>query len=204
VWITFSVRLVALANIRRDSQDSRMRTIWKPVLGYEDFYVVSDTGLAVRTANQGPKARKTWKPVRPHPMNTGYVRFCFCVGNRRDFRFAHRAVWEAFNGPIPEGLTINHLNGVKTDNRVENLEVCTPSENSKHAYRVLGVPAANNPSYGSKNGRAKLKEADIPRIIALNKNGTTQREIAKRYGVSRAMVSFIVTGKYWRHISAAS
>jgi hypothetical protein len=45
----------------------------------------------------------------------------------------HRVVYRAFHGPIPEGLVINHLNGIKTDNRINNLEACTEAENAKHA-----------------------------------------------------------------------
>jgi hypothetical protein len=47
---------------------------------------------------------------------------------------AHRLVWESVNGPIPDGMQINHRNGIKTDNRLENLELATASENTQHAY----------------------------------------------------------------------
>lgn len=47
----------------------------------------------------------------------------------------HRAVWEAFRGPIPEGLQINHINGQKTDNRLENLELTTGVKNTLHAMK---------------------------------------------------------------------
>lgn len=62
---------------------------------------------------------------------------------------AHRLIWEAVHGPIPDGMQINHINGVKTDNRIDNLELVTPSENSMHAYR-LGLSRAD----GEHNGRA--------------------------------------------------
>lgn len=65
---------------------------------------------------------------------------------------AHRMIWESVNGPIPLGLQINHINGVKGDNRIANLELVTPSENLKHAYR-LGLARAD----GDFNGRAIAK-----------------------------------------------
>lgn len=49
---------------------------------------------------------------------------------------AHRVVWEAMHGPIPAGLTINHVDGVKTNNRPDNLELATPSEQIAHAWRT--------------------------------------------------------------------
>jgi hypothetical protein len=73
---------------------------------------------------------------------------------------AHRMIWEYVNGPIPEGLQINHINGIVDDNRISNLEVVTPSENMRHAYRI-GLVRAD----GKFNGRAigksrRLKESN--------------------------------------------
>ena len=62
---------------------------------------------------------------------------------------AHRMIWEHVNGPIPTGMQINHKNGNKADNRIENLELVTPSENCLHAYRS-GLHSAK----GALNGRA--------------------------------------------------
>src|SRR5690349_6679065 len=64
--------------------------------------------------------------------------------------YMHRAVWEACVGPIPPGLYINHINGIKTDNRLENLEVVTPSENLRHAFRIGLAPRGM--IRGPKNG----------------------------------------------------
>lgn len=63
---------------------------------------------------------------------------------------AHRLIWEVVHGPIPDGMQINHINGIKTDNRIANLELVTPSENLTHAYRV-GLARAD----GVHNGRYK-------------------------------------------------
>lgn len=61
----------------------------------------------------------------------------------------HRIIWEHTRGPIPDGMQINHKNGVKTDNRIQNLELVTPSQNTLHAYK-MGLRRAD----GDFNGRA--------------------------------------------------
>lgn len=74
---------------------------------------------------------------------------------------AHRLIWEATNGPIPEGMEINHINGIKNDNRLANLEVVTRSENARHAYRV-GLQRAD----GIHNGRAIGKRRKMSSEVA--------------------------------------
>jgi hypothetical protein len=96
-----------------------------------------------------------------HPAGNGHL--IVTNGYRKMCRSAHRMVWEAVHGPIPEGLQINHKNGVKTDNRIENLELVTASENTAHAYR-LGLICAK----GERNGRAigKRRLAELQREAA--------------------------------------
>lgn len=72
---------------------------------------------------------------------------------------AHRMIWEHVHGAIPEGMEINHKNGVKWDNRISNLELVTPSENCLHAYRT-GLVRADGVHNGRYKGkRRKAKEA---------------------------------------------
>lgn len=78
---------------------------------------------------------------RPHKPFTPpeYVRFSqyayvYCY-ERRKWIAEHRAVWEEANGPIPDGYVIHHLNGIKTDNRIENLEMLTMNEHHRNHLR---------------------------------------------------------------------
>lgn len=83
------------------------------------------------------------KPIKKR-IRSGYLQAQFGAKHW----MCHRLVWESVHGPIPEGMQVNHINGIKDDNRIANLEIVTPSENLRHAYR-LGLARAD----GVNNGR---------------------------------------------------
>lgn len=172
-----------------------MTEIWKPVVGFEAYYEVSSEGRARRIA----PAQNTYvgRLLKAHNRR-GYRQFVFAVDNATKNASCHRTVWEAFNGPIPPGMQVNHKNGIKHDNRLENLEVVTQSENMVHARDILGWRGSAPPiGIGSKNGRAKLTEADIQVVISLRKTGLSQQKIADRLGVDQTSISRILLGKSW-------
>lgn len=102
----------------------------------------------------------------------------------------HRFVWKYFNGNIPNGLEINHKNGIKTDNRLENLELVTRAQNLRHA-RELGL--LKNHSRGSGS---KLSITDIELIRDL-RGVVRQRSLAFAYDVTTSCISRIQTNKRW-------
>jgi hypothetical protein len=178
---------------------------WKPVYGYEDCYAVSDRGNLVRTSLTKKRVTQIWRPLKLKTHRDGYKMIGLCREKIKSFRQMHRLVWEAFNGPIKPGMQINHLNGKKDDNRLSNLEVCTKSQNAIHSFRVLGRPAPNYPSLGSKNGCAKLNEKQVSEILALYATGEyRQQDLAEKFGVSQVAVSLITRRKKWQHVNAAT
>lgn len=114
-----------------------MQEIWKDVKGYEGLYQVSNQGIIksldrVVSNHQGSGIRKG--KIMSVSMCKGYCRVILTREAKPFSPFVQRVVAGAFI-PNPENKKeVNHINGIKTDNRVENLEWCTPSENVKHAY----------------------------------------------------------------------
>lgn len=163
---------------------------------YPDYSVTKD-GEVFRTRTYA--GNPTCKPCKPR-MKKGYLVAHISQGGITCDALVHRMVWEAFCGPIPDGLQINHLNGRRDDNRLDNLETCTISENAIHKFRVNGYPKPNYPSPGSKHGQAKLHERDIPEIRKLYAQGMFQADIAKQYGVSQVLIGKVVRGDAWKHV----
>lgn len=116
--------------------------------------------------------------------------------------FIHRMVWESVHGPIPKGMIINHLNGNKADNRIENLELTTHAGNHAHARDVLGHDyGAGKRHRGSAHHGAKLNEDQVRSIRSSysGERGEVKR-LAGEYGVSMSVISKIVRRRTWTHV----
>ena len=143
-------------------------------------------GKAVRTNRcQRVRAEKQ--------LPSGYLMVRAMIGGRRMSGLAHRLVWRHFNGPLPDQMTINHKNGIKSDNRLVNLELATRSENARHAVRILKVGRTANQN-GERNHAAKLTTAEIMEIRVRRANGEKLLALAKEYGVAFQTISRIARG----------
>lgn len=102
--------------------------------------------LAARRADRwGPGTRLIPCAPRRAENNTGsYLQVRVMFNGKRAHALAHRLVWRHFNGPIPDGLTVNHKDGAKKNNRPTNLELATVSEQALHAINVLGYRPEKN------------------------------------------------------------
>ena len=109
---------------------------WKDILGYEGFYQASNMGRIKsleRIDALGHRLKE--KILKPSINRTGYYQVCLCKQSIQKYYYVHRLVWEAFNGQIPENMQVNHINEVKTDNRLSNLNLMTCKENSNWGTR---------------------------------------------------------------------
>lgn len=108
---------------------------------------------------------------------------------------AHIVVWESVYGPLPKGREINHVNGIKTDNRIVNLEAVSHQQNILHAYRT-GLKS----NQGEKHPTHKLTEVDVREIRHLRGNGWTEIDLSIKYSVSRRTINDVVSKKTWAYV----
>jgi hypothetical protein len=168
----------------------------------ETWLPIPQTNGTHSASNLGRIRRDT--PVRRYPAGYilrqyvnryGYARIMLRRDGKAIGRAVHRMVAEAFFGP-PMGMTVNHKNGIKTDNRIENLEYMTLSDNLRHASKVL-----NAIKRGESHPLAKLNESQILAIRALRTEGHTQQWIAKMFGILQPTVSSICSRRSWSHVA---
>lgn len=129
----------------------------------------------------------------------GYIEYMlYTTTGVRHFR-ASRILMSTY-APVDgyESLVVNHLDGDIKNNTIENLEWCTVRENTIHAYKT-GLAHGLK---GSKNSQAKLSDEDVINIIKLKKDkNITNIELAKMFNVSPSLISMIMHGKIWSHLT---
>lgn len=178
-----------------ENLENLQNEIWKTIPEFEN-YEVSNFGN-VRCKHSIKKTKNI--KLKPTLTKLNYYKINLKNENKKVFtKLVHRLVGIAFISNPENKPNINHINGIKTDNRVVNLEWCTQSENIYHAFRT-GLKSAN----GEKNSRAKLSEKQVleikskfkPRIVGY-------KTLAREYGVSDSTIREIVSksGRSWLHL----
>ena len=150
--------------------------IFKDVKGYEGYYEISNLGRVRNTYN------KRKKILKPAITKNGYLNVIFCINQKKEHKFVHRLVAEAFIPNINNYSTVNHKDEDKLNNCVENLEWLSVEDNNR---------------YSNSKMLTKEKVLQIPSLID---QGYTQLEIAKYFNVSRRAIQSILRGEHWKDL----
>ena len=150
--------------------------------GYKN-YIVSDQGEVTNTNSD--------HTMKKQINNCGYYRVELSKSGKQKKYFVHRLVATAYIPNKDNFPQVNHINGNKLDNRVENLEWCTASQNHKHSFKYLGRPVTMVRDI--ENGKTKIRKAYIPSIMERNKT-TTYRALAAVLGVHPKYLSRLLRG----------
>jgi len=173
--------------------------IWKDVVGYEGSYQVSNIGRVkslerIVNGRWGLEHRKSII-LKLALSNFGYYTVGLHYNGVSRTTKVHRLILESFIINYENKIDVNHKNGIKTDNRLENIEWATRSENIIHAFRT-GLKFGKK---GEDSPTSKLTNIDVLKIRNEYKL-LTQKEIGKIYGISNQTVSKIINRKRWKHI----
>lgn len=173
---------------------------WRKIPGCE-YYEASNLGRVKSLArlqvfeNKGKEFRRRWpeKIMKPTKHRTGYMVLRIVHDGNLRWISVHQLVALAFIGH-PNELTVNHKDGNKENNCIDNLEYITLSENMVHAHKtgLNNVRGENNPA-------AKLSE-NVVRQIRKLLGGRTRKQIAAIVGCSKSCVDQVASGKTWKHV----
>ena len=181
--------------------------IWKPVVGHEGLYEVSNLGRvrALERMRRGVSShsgkeffrRIPGKVLSPAPHSAGYLGLSLTkAGGKPVSHLIHRLVAEAFLPNPKELRCVNHIDANKKNNHVTNLEWCTFTENYRHAAALGLFPDVR----GSRKGSAKLQEDEVFVIKKMIQLGFSNKELAAIFKVSTAPISYIRNNQAWTHV----
>lgn len=164
------------------------KEVWKIIEEFTD-YEVSNLGIV--------RNQKTKIILKIHTQNRGYKIVNLKKENKSKGISLHRLVAIAFLPNPKNKPQVNHINGIKDDNRLENLEWCTGSENVNHSIRTGLRPVL----VGIQHGMSKLNNEDVVEIRRLySKKEMNQYKIAEIFNIKQTTVSQIVNRTRWAHI----
>jgi len=159
-------------------------------------YIYPDKNFNIISTRQNKKGKK----LKGKLSINGYHQISITINRKRFFILSHNIIWIFYNGLYKEGLTINHKDGIKINNDIDNLELLTARDNQLHAIK-LGL---QKPMCGEKNGCSKLTKKDVIFIRnnfkRINSKRSNIRYLSNMFNVDYNEIYKIVTNKRWRHI----
>jgi len=168
-----------------------MEEIWKDVKDFEGLYQVSNLGNVKRLISERVFAERL---IGRTIDRYGYVKRVLSKNGKNNHFTEHRLVAIAFIDNPNNKQAVNHINGIKTDNIVQNLEWCTNKENKEHAV-ITGITNQK----GVKHNMCKLTEEQVCEIRKIGFS-QTRMSLSKKYGVSRTHILRLIKNKGWEHI----
>jgi len=169
---------------------------WKPVVGFEDRYDVSNFGN-VRTSINSPHRNARihlGKMIKPKLEKSGYLRLHLNFDGERKFFFVHTIVLNAFSGPRPPGFVARHLDGNRINNASHNLEWSTQKDNLQDRIKH------GTHNKGERHPNAVLTNVDVLEMRRMKLMGVSNVKIAECFLVTPTNVGYIVRNKSWTHV----
>ncbi len=167
---------------------------WKDIIGLEEVFVVSNKGRIRRIMHRKNPTNRLMKQFFDKE-GEGYMQIPLCNLGKKTFFLVHRTVAISFI-PNPENKPeVNHKDGDKTNNCVENLEWATSLENIRESWR-MGLSKSRT---GEKHHNSKLTEKEVLEIRNIG-NTMSQKEIGRLYGINHQAVYKILKRLRWKNI----
>lgn len=179
--------------ILKGSDNMKYKQICKYCKDIKEYYYITEEGKIYST-----KMNDFMKQRNKKGTDYKIINLMKTNGKKKTFRI-NRLMMLCFC-PIdnPEKMEVNHIDGDKSNNKLQNLEWCTSSENQKHAFKN-GLQKARK---GENSNFSKLSEKEVVEIRKIySTQKITQKELANKFNTTKSNISAIVNYKSWKEIT---
>lgn len=167
------------------------KEIWRPVKNYEGYYEISNLGRLI-SLNYRKNGSKHF--LKTNINSNGYEQVRLNVNKIGKNKKIHRLVAESFIENTDNKKCVNHKDSNRCNNRLDNLEWCTHSENTIHGFK-------NNSIFRPSGEDCKISKLNNKNVIEIFKSIKSHRQLAKDYGVTKSTITLIKSKKTWKQIT---
>lgn len=186
-------QIIIVGNVGRDENER-----WRDIPGYEGVYQASNLGRIRRIGVVRGAPPKEF--IKQYKHKTGYMIVKLSMKSKGKNKKVHRLVMLAFTDRHDPSLIVNHIDGNKCNNRLDNLEWCTHKENISHAMLTLKVCYGNH-THGESSPSSILKTESVKKIRELHAaGGHTRLSLSRLFNVSKSTIGQIVNRKTWKEV----